>query len=230
MTRSNWLNCALRGDEAVYSWWHWISIGLVCLYILKKLWKTRRCASRKAWMTDSLTTWNQEMLAHLKSGYICGRVTPIPIRLTCRQAKLEAIRGLEGAKTVKITWRLCLLSIDNSSSLPLMMTMSLTKMMAIKTSTMTMTLPMTMTATTRMTVTDKQVKPLRRNLVAGQPSSSTAAEMSSQIHGGNIGNMKYQNVPILGPRIRKQLGLFLSILCCTLFPEMLCPPVQIPRA
>ena len=72
-----------------------------------------------------------------------------------------------------------------------MMTMSLTKMMAIKTSTMTMTLPMTMTATTRMTVTDKQVKPLRRNLVAGQPSSSTAAEMSSQIHGGNIGNMKY---------------------------------------
>ena len=55
------------------------------------------------------------------------------IRLTFRQAKLQAIRGLEGAKTVKITWRLCLLDIDNSSSLPLMMKMSLTKMMAIKT-------------------------------------------------------------------------------------------------
>ena len=118
-----------------------------------------------------------------------------------------------------------------------MMTRSLTKMAINKTTMtitmpmiMTMTMPMTMTATMRMTVTDKQVKPLRRNLVAGQPSSSTAAEMSSQIHGGNIGNMKYQNVPILGPRIRKQLGLFLSILCCILFPEMLCPPVQIPRA
>ena len=155
--------------------------------------------------------------------------------------KLQFIRGLEGAKTVKITWRLYWLNKDNSSPLPLMMTRSLTKM-AIKTTTMTITMPMTMTmtmpmtmtatmtATMRMTVTDKQVKPLRRNLVAGQPSSSTAAEMSSQIHGGNIGNMKYQNVPILGPRIRKQLGLFLSILCCILFPEMLCPPVQIPRA
>ena len=80
-----------------------------------------------------------------------------------------------------------------------MITRSLTKMMARKTTTMTitmlmtmtMTMPMTMTATMRMTVTDKQVKPLRRNLVAGQPSFSTAAEMSSQIHGGNIGNMKY---------------------------------------
>ena len=49
-----------------------------------------------------------------KGGYICGRVTPIPIRITYSQAKLQAIRGLEGAKTVKITWRLCLLNIDNS--------------------------------------------------------------------------------------------------------------------
>ena len=114
---------------------------------------------------------------------------PIPNRLTYRQAKLQAIRGLE--ETVKITWRLCLLDIDDSSPLPLMMMMSLTKMMAIKTTKMTTTGAMMMTATMRMTVTDKQVKPLRRNLVAGQPSSSTAAEMSSQIHGGNIGNMKY---------------------------------------
>ena len=32
-TRSSWLNCALRDDEAVY----WVSIGHLCLYILKKV-------------------------------------------------------------------------------------------------------------------------------------------------------------------------------------------------
>ena len=31
-TRSMWLNCALRGDEAVY----WVKRGHLCLFILKK--------------------------------------------------------------------------------------------------------------------------------------------------------------------------------------------------
>ena len=47
ITRSSWLNCALRDDEAVYwvsighyetvavgNWWHWVSRGHLCLYIL----------------------------------------------------------------------------------------------------------------------------------------------------------------------------------------------------
>ena len=53
-TRSSWLNCALRDDEAVYwvsighyeavavgNWWDWVSRGHLCLYILHKveIWK-----------------------------------------------------------------------------------------------------------------------------------------------------------------------------------------------
>ena len=49
-TRSSWLNCALRADETVYwvsighyeavavgNWWHWVSRGHLCLYILHKV-------------------------------------------------------------------------------------------------------------------------------------------------------------------------------------------------
>ena len=49
-TRSSWLNCALRDDEAVYwvskghyeavavgNWWYWVSRGHLCLYILHKV-------------------------------------------------------------------------------------------------------------------------------------------------------------------------------------------------
>ena len=50
ITRSSWLNCALRDDEAVFwvsighseavavgNWWYWASRGHLCLYILKKV-------------------------------------------------------------------------------------------------------------------------------------------------------------------------------------------------
>ena len=50
ITRSSWLNCALRDDEAVYwvrighyeavavgNWWYWVSRGHSCLYILQKV-------------------------------------------------------------------------------------------------------------------------------------------------------------------------------------------------
>ena len=49
-TRSSWLNCALRDDEALYwvsighyeavavdNWWYWVSRGHSCLYILQKV-------------------------------------------------------------------------------------------------------------------------------------------------------------------------------------------------
>ena len=49
-TRSSWINCALRDDEAVYwvskghyeavavgNWWYWVSRGHSCLYILQKV-------------------------------------------------------------------------------------------------------------------------------------------------------------------------------------------------
>ena len=54
LTRSSWLNSALRDDEAVYwvsighyeavavgNWWHWVSRGHFCLYTLHKvqIWK-----------------------------------------------------------------------------------------------------------------------------------------------------------------------------------------------
>ena len=61
-TRSSWLNCALRDDEAVYwvsighyeavavgNWWYWVSRGHSCLYILQKvgIWK----GVTHAWLT-----------------------------------------------------------------------------------------------------------------------------------------------------------------------------------
>ena len=49
-TRSSWVNCALRDEEAVYwvsighykavavgTWWYWVSRGHLCLYILHKV-------------------------------------------------------------------------------------------------------------------------------------------------------------------------------------------------
>ena len=60
-TRSIWLNCALRDDEAVYldsirhyealaigTWWYWVSRGHLCLYILNKV---------DVCLTDWLTHW-----------------------------------------------------------------------------------------------------------------------------------------------------------------------------
>ena len=67
-TRSSWLNCALRDDEAVNwvsighyeavaigNWWYWVSRGHLCLYILHKveIWT----GVTNAWLTDSLTHW-----------------------------------------------------------------------------------------------------------------------------------------------------------------------------
>ena len=66
-TRSSWLNCALRDDEAVYwvsighyealaigNWLYWVSRGHLCLYILHKveIWT----GVTDAWLTHSLTT------------------------------------------------------------------------------------------------------------------------------------------------------------------------------
>ena len=65
-TRSSWLNCALRDDEAVYwvsigryeavavsNWWYRVSWGHSCLYILQKveIWT----GVTDAWLTDWLT-------------------------------------------------------------------------------------------------------------------------------------------------------------------------------
>ena len=65
-TRSSWVNCALRDEEAVYwvsvahyeavavgNWWYWVSRGHLCLYILRKveIWTGVTDAS----LTDSLT-------------------------------------------------------------------------------------------------------------------------------------------------------------------------------
>ena len=63
-TRSSWLNCSLRDDEAVYwvsighyeavaigNWWYWVSRGHSCLYILQKveIWT----GVTDAWLTDN---------------------------------------------------------------------------------------------------------------------------------------------------------------------------------
>ena len=81
-TRSSWLNCALRDDEAVYwvsighyeavavgNWWYWVSRGHSCLYILQKveIWK----GVTHAWLTHSLTTLKDsatQLLIKYKSG------------------------------------------------------------------------------------------------------------------------------------------------------------------
>ena len=81
-TRSSWLNCALRDDEAVYwvsighyeavavgNWWYWVSRGHSCLYILQKveIWT----GVTDAWLTDWQTTLKDratQLLIKYKSG------------------------------------------------------------------------------------------------------------------------------------------------------------------
>ena len=67
-TRSSWLNCALRDEEAVYwvsighykavavgTWWYWVSRGHLCLYILNKveIWTGVTDAWLTDWQTDN---------------------------------------------------------------------------------------------------------------------------------------------------------------------------------
>ena len=67
-TRSSWLNCALRDDEAVCwvsighyealavgNWWYWVSRGHSCLYILHKveIWKGVTHTWQTDWLTDN---------------------------------------------------------------------------------------------------------------------------------------------------------------------------------
>ena len=79
VTRSSWLNCALRDDEAVHwvrighyeaiaagNWWDWVSRGHLCLYILKKveIWTGVTDPWRLTdWLTDRL--WKIELLSSL---------------------------------------------------------------------------------------------------------------------------------------------------------------------
>ena len=81
-TRSSWINCALRYDEAVYwisighyegeavgSWLYWLSRGHSCLYILQKveIWT----GVTDAWLTHSLTSLKDratQLLLKYKSG------------------------------------------------------------------------------------------------------------------------------------------------------------------
>ena len=81
-TRSSWLNCALRVDEAAFwvsiwhyeavavgNWWYCVSRGHLCLYILHKveIWT----GVTDAWLTDRLTTLKNratQLLIKYKSG------------------------------------------------------------------------------------------------------------------------------------------------------------------
>ena len=81
-TRSSWLNCALRDDEAVHwvsigycealaigNWLYWVSRGHLCLYILHKveIWT----GVTDAWLTDWQTTLKDratQLLIKYKSG------------------------------------------------------------------------------------------------------------------------------------------------------------------
>ena len=79
ITRSSWLNCALRDDEAVYlvsrghyeavavgNWWYWFSRGHLCLYILHKveIWKGVTHPDGLTTLKDSAT----QLLIKYKSG------------------------------------------------------------------------------------------------------------------------------------------------------------------
>ena len=82
VTRSSWLNSALRDDEPVYcvsighyeagtvgNWWYWVSRGHLCLYILHKveIWT----GVTDAWLTDWQTTLKDratQLLIKYKSG------------------------------------------------------------------------------------------------------------------------------------------------------------------
>ena len=86
-TRSSWLNCALRDDEAVYwvsighyeagavgNWWYWVSRGHLCLYILNKvgIWT----GVTDAWLTHShLKDRATQLLIKYKSGDLVTQYT-----------------------------------------------------------------------------------------------------------------------------------------------------------
>ena len=87
LTRSSWLNCALRDDEAVYwvsighseavavgNWWYWVSGGHLCLYILHKedIWS----GVTDAWLTDSQTEDSAtQLLIKYKSGALVTQLS-----------------------------------------------------------------------------------------------------------------------------------------------------------
>ena len=76
ITRSSWLNCALRDNEAVYwvsigqyksvvvcNWWYWVSRGHLCLCKLNKveIWTCVINALLTDWLTDRL--WKIELIS-----------------------------------------------------------------------------------------------------------------------------------------------------------------------
>ena len=97
-TRPSWLNCVLRDDEAihwvslvqqwlyllilsqykvvlVYSWWHWVSIVLVCLKILRKvdIWSD----DTNPWLTNSQTLKDRAtQLLRSRSGAFVTQYVP----------------------------------------------------------------------------------------------------------------------------------------------------------
>ena len=64
-TRSSWLDCALRDDEAVYwvslghnkavsvgNWWYWVRRGHLCLYHILKKWRSGQVSRVAYSLTD----------------------------------------------------------------------------------------------------------------------------------------------------------------------------------
>ena len=94
-TRSSWLNCALRDNEAVFwvsighyeavavgNWWYWVSRGHSCLYILHKveIWT----GVTDAWLTDWQTTLKDratQLLIKYKSGALVTQQLCIKFRI-----------------------------------------------------------------------------------------------------------------------------------------------------
>ena len=79
-TRSSWLNCALRDDEAVYwvsighyeavavgNWWYWVSRGHLCLYILHQveIWS----GVTDGWLTHWQTMKDRATQYHIKNKF-----------------------------------------------------------------------------------------------------------------------------------------------------------------
>ena len=115
-TRSSWLNCALRDDEAVYwvsighyeavavgNWWYWVSRGHSCLYILQKvdIWK----GVTHAWQTDWLTTLKDsatQLLRKYKSGALVTQIGSLfwqDVRYVIFDRKIEISITLRLKKT-----------------------------------------------------------------------------------------------------------------------------------
>ena len=109
-TRSSWLNCALRDDEAVYlvsrghyeavavgNWWYWFSRGHLCLYILHKveIWKGVTHPDGLTTLTDRAT----QLLIKYKSGALVTQlmtqsVPHVGLELRC-QLKTPLLLMLE---------------------------------------------------------------------------------------------------------------------------------------